>query len=130
MKKILVISALLAVTSFTSFAQRHQQSHRSYRPSNRDDDRRQVYLINDLQREVKQHINYGMERKLLTRKEAKFLIREYEQIEARERHLNRDGYISSREASQLINDLQLLKQRVQRESRDFQRGNDRWARRY
>lgn len=128
MKKILVIAALLFATATSSFAQRYRDYDNHYRPSNRDNDRRQAYQINDLQREIQQRINSGIERKMLTRKEAKSLIREYEQIEAREHRLRRDGYISMRDSDELINDLMNLKSRVIRETRDFQRGNDRWAR--
>lgn len=128
MKKILVIAALLTVTTVSAFAQRYQHPTPSHRPSNRDYDRNQIHYINGLQREVKQSINRGIERNWLSRKEAKSLIKEYERIEARERRLSRDRFVSQRDANELINDLKQLQYRVERESRDFQRGNDRWAR--
>jgi hypothetical protein len=128
MKKMLVIAALLTVSSVSAFAQRYQHPTPSHRPSNRDYSRDQMHYINSLQLEIKQSINRGIERNWLTRKEAKSLIKEYERIEARERHMSRDRFISQRDAKELVNDLKRLQYRVQKESRDFDRGNDRWAR--
>ncbi|WP_221391160.1 hypothetical protein [Dyadobacter sp. NIV53] len=134
MKKIFFVAAILALGFTNANAQYDSRyDHRDNRdnnypqyPNGRDDyERGGDSEINHLQREARQRIDAGFERRTLSRREADVLMREYRRIENLERKFSHRGRLSNREARILRSELQRLMADTHRMS--SRRGND-WAR--
>jgi hypothetical protein len=79
--------------------------------------------IDDFQREARRRIGIGIERGLLTSREARGLMRDVERIERKEQIFWRDGRLDSRERRNLMDDLYDLNRAITHEKRDNERSN-------
>lgn len=99
---------------------RHDDNYNSPQyPNGRDSE------INYLQREARQKIDAGIQRRALSPREADVLMREYQRIKGMEMRFSNHGRLSHRETKILRNELERLMVDTQRLSN---RGGDNWAR--
>lgn len=115
---------MMALTVTGAFAQMKRSPY-----SSRDYERRQSYQINELKREARDRISYGVQSRALTRREANRFMGEYERIQQRERQYRSRGGLSPRESQELVNSLERLVVNVRRETHDGRRSNDHLANR-
>ncbi|GAB3172225.1 hypothetical protein [Telluribacter humicola] len=124
MKKTLILSALFLLTFVGAFAQRYEYPGQRYPAA--DNDRRESYAINDMQREARRRIAVGIENQSLTPTEAIRLLDEYDRIQLRERRFRSNRNLTNRETRELTNDLENLIRKIRYENRDGERaGYDR-----
>jgi len=134
MKKIFFVAAILALGFTNADA---QYDSRYDRRDNRDNNYpgysngRDEYArgkdseINYLQREARQRIDAGIQRRALSPREADLLMREYRRIEGLERQFSHRGRLSNKEARILRSELERLMVDTRRMS---DRRGDNWAR--
>lgn len=150
MKNIIIVAALIAATFQTANAQWGNRNNRNDRNDEYDtrrnddrwdndrrgrweDDRRNDDRwndrrnhnfgdrIDDFQREARRRIGIGVERGLLTSREARGLMRDVERIERKEQIFWRDGRLDPRERRDLMEDLSALNRAITHEKRDNER---------
>ena len=134
MKKIFFVAAILALGFTNADA---QYDSRYDRRDNRDNNYsgysngRDEYArgrdseINYLQREARQRIDAGIQRRALSPREADLLMREYRRIEGLERQFSHRGRLSNKESRILRSELERLMADTRRMS---DRRGDNWAR--
>lgn len=127
MKKIIAIIALMTLGISGANAQyRNPRGPQTVHPGY---DRPQGNSINELQRDVRQRIEFGIANRFLSRREGKQLMKEYDRIAERERDYRRRGGLNRQENRELIVSLENLKRRVPFDVRNsHERGNRDWAR--
>jgi len=138
MKKIFFVAAILALGFSSANAQynprddRRDNNYPQY-PNQRGDysndrddySRGRDSEINYLQREARQRIDAGIQRRALSPREADVLLHEYRRIEAMERNFSHRGRLSNKETRILRSELQRLMADTHRLS---DRRGDNWAR--
>ncbi|HEV7348725.1 hypothetical protein [Telluribacter sp.] len=122
MKKTLILSALFLLAFTGVFAQRYEYPGQRYPASNND--RRDSYAINDMQREARRRIAMGIDNETLSPGEAIRLLDEYDRIQARERKFRSNRNLTNRETRELTNDLENLLRKIRYENRDGQRAGN------
>ncbi len=126
MKKILLIAALVLTASLAVDAQRHDPRYDSGRYEVRA---RPERVINELQRDIKQQLQMGARRNLLSPREAKRFLKEYDKIAAKEKRYARRSRMTPRESREIIRELENLQHRVRLETREHSRKHrSNWAR--
>lgn len=140
MKKIFFVAAILALGFSSANAQYNQRDDRRDNRDNnypqypngrddysndRDDLRGRDSEINYLQREARQRIDAGIQRRALSPREADVLLHEYRRIEAMERKFSHRGRLSNKETRILRSELEHLMADTRRLS---DRRGDNWAR--
>ncbi len=129
MKKFIAILTVFVIGVSGAYAQ-----HRDHRGPKRAQQgfhqRPQSYAINDLQRDVRSRIEFGLANGFLSRREGKKLMKEYNHIAERESAYRRRGGLTHSESRDLIVSLENLKRRVPFEVRERSRDRKDWARRY
>ena len=138
MKKIFFVAAILALGFSSANAQynprddRRDNNYPQY-PNQRGDysndrddySRGRDSEIDYLQREARQRIDVGIQRRALSPREADVLLHEYRRIEAMERKFSHRGKLSNKETRILRSELQRLMADTHRLS---DRRGDNWAR--
>jgi len=138
MKKIFFVAAILALGFSSANAQynprddRRDNNYPQY-PNQRGDysndrddySRGRDSEIDYLQREARQRIDAGIQRRALSPREADVLLHEYRRIEAMERKFSHRGKLSNKETRILRSELQRLMADTHRLS---DRRGDNWAR--
>jgi hypothetical protein len=117
MKSVLI--ALAAAGMLVSTAGVAQTTHRDnphWTQNDRWDDR--AASINDREARINAHIQRGMDSGRINDREARRLVRELRDIEAKERAYKDDGRLSRRETESLNRDLDHLTDNVRRQIRD------------
>lgn len=137
MKKQITAAAFFLFLSASAFAQYGPQGTRRphYPDQGRYDtrlpanDRQEVRMIYDLQREARTRIADGIAQGTLTSREAIRLLNEYDRIENKERRYLANRDLNRRETRELSNDLQDLIKGIRYEKRDSQYERNRLAQR-
>ena len=125
MKKILFVAAVLALGFTNANAQYGRNDYPEYSEGRNGHSRGGDSEINYLQREARQRIDAGIQRRTLSRREADALMHEYRRIEAMERKFSHRGRLSNRESRILRNELERLMADTRKMSG---RRGDNWAR--
>jgi hypothetical protein len=87
---------------------------------------RELNKINNFQERAKTRIIRGIDRGLITRREADRLWNEYRMIERKENRYMRNGRLSAREVNELENDLARLNRMINHEKSDWNRTRPRF----
>lgn len=122
---VLVGTTLFAEAQYRNDNDRTYTRNDNRRPAwNRNDnstDRGRSGRIDSFQRNAREHIAQGIIEGTITSRESARLLEMAERIEQKENRYKRRGGLSSREVSELQNDLKQLDRRIYRERRDGDR---------
>ncbi len=128
MKKFIAVLIIFTIGISGTHAQsrhqggpKHTQGYRYKHPG---------YAIHELQRDVRQRIEFGIANGFLSKREGKKLMKEYGRIEDRARHYQRRGGLNREESRELIASLENLKRKVPFEIRERRGPQKGWARKY
>jgi hypothetical protein len=103
----------------------HRDDPQRWSQNDRWDDR--SASINERESRINAHIQRGMDSGRIDDREARRLIRELRDVEAKERAFKDDGRLSRRETQTLSRDLDRLTDNVRRQIRDYGGAHAHWS---
>ncbi len=140
MKKLTASLGVLLIFSATVFGQYGRQHNDKYgyersenNKSSRFDNNKHKHLrgnqgsngVNSYQRQAYMRIQEGVSRGLITKREERKLIIDFNKIASKENRYLLNGRLSRKENNDLKRDLLALNKKIDKESRDFQRNRRR-----
>lgn len=124
MKKLMIAAALFfsVIVANAQWERRRHPKPNQY-PDNQRYENRNNYRnsgrLDDFQREARRRVADGIANGSISSREARQLLGQLEDIERKEQRYWRDGVLDPRERQELSQDLAYLERRIWREKRDF-----------